>query len=181
MSGGEPVSLAERRARTRREAAAPDLLAGMAAVVASADALADVLRDVAVAARAAVDGTTAAVAVAADGMLRPVASVGSGSLGSLPAVPLAAAADLLGARGDDADALPPVQWCAALAAARAVTLPLMIGGEAFGVLVVGFAMSSWLPASIVLMGLIGMAQAVYMASNYALLDVLVRDKLAGRV
>ena len=69
----------------------------------------------------------------------------------------------------------------ALAAPRRQGLMLFAALFAFGTLLVLFAMSTWLPASILLMGLIGMAQAVYMAANYTLLDVLVPDKLRGRV
>ena len=69
----------------------------------------------------------------------------------------------------------------ALAAPRRQGLVLFAALFAFGTLLVLFAMSTWLPASILLMGLIGMAQAVYMTANYTLLDVLVPDKLRGRV
>jgi hypothetical protein len=44
-----------------------------------------------------------------------------------------------------------------------------------------FAASTWLPASVGIMGLIGGAQAIYLASNNTLVQVATPDELRGRV
>jgi hypothetical protein len=52
---------------------------------------------------------------------------------------------------------------------------------AFGLLLAIFAASSWLPLSIALMGLLGVAQAIYLATNNTLVQLAVPDELRGRV
>jgi hypothetical protein len=50
-----------------------------------------------------------------------------------------------------------------------------------GLLLAAFAASTWLPASIAIMGLLGGAQAIYLASNNTLVQVTTPDELRGRV
>ena len=50
-----------------------------------------------------------------------------------------------------------------------------------GLLLAAFAASTWLPLSIGIMGLIGLAQAIYLASNNTLVQVATPDELRGRV
>src|SRR5688572_1087262 len=50
-----------------------------------------------------------------------------------------------------------------------------------GLLLAVFAASTWLPLSIGIMGLIGLAQAIYLASNNTLVQVATPDELRGRV
>jgi hypothetical protein len=50
-----------------------------------------------------------------------------------------------------------------------------------GLLLAFFAASTWLPLSIGIMGLIGGAQAIYLASNNTLVQVATPDELRGRV
>jgi len=50
-----------------------------------------------------------------------------------------------------------------------------------GLLLAVFAASTWLPLSIGIMGLIGTAQAIYLASNNTLVQVATPDELRGRV
>jgi predicted MFS family arabinose efflux permease len=50
-----------------------------------------------------------------------------------------------------------------------------------GLLLAVFAVSTWLPLSIGIMGLIGAAQAIYLASNNTLVQVATPDELRGRV
>ena len=52
---------------------------------------------------------------------------------------------------------------------------------AFGFLLAVFAASDWLPLSIGIMGLIGMAQAIYLATNNTLVQLATPDALRGRV
>jgi MFS family permease len=51
----------------------------------------------------------------------------------------------------------------------------------FGLLLALFAVSTWLPLSIGLMALIGVAQSVYLATNNTLVQLTVPDELRGRV
>jgi MFS family permease len=51
----------------------------------------------------------------------------------------------------------------------------------FGLLLALFAMSTWLPLSTGIMGLLGGAQAIYLASNNTLVQVATPDELRGRV
>jgi len=51
----------------------------------------------------------------------------------------------------------------------------------FGLLLTAFAASSWLPLSIGIMGLLGVAQAIYLASNNTLVQLATPDELRGRV
>jgi MFS family permease len=50
-----------------------------------------------------------------------------------------------------------------------------------GGLLAAFAVSTWMPASIAIMALIGGAQAIYLASNNTLVQVATPDELRGRV
>ncbi|MCC6179711.1 MAG: MFS transporter [Chloroflexi bacterium] len=52
---------------------------------------------------------------------------------------------------------------------------------AFGLLLALFAVSAWMPLSIGLMGLIGVAQAIYLATNNTLVQLATPDELRGRV
>jgi MFS family permease len=52
---------------------------------------------------------------------------------------------------------------------------------AFGLLLAGFAASTWLPLSTAIMGLIGAVQAVYLATNNTLVQLAVPNALQGRV
>jgi hypothetical protein len=52
---------------------------------------------------------------------------------------------------------------------------------AFGLLLAAFSASSWLPLSAAIMGLIGVAQAVYLATNNTLVQLAVPNALQGRV
>jgi hypothetical protein len=52
---------------------------------------------------------------------------------------------------------------------------------AFGLLLAVFALSTSLPLSIGVMGLIGVAQAIYLATNNTLVQLAVPDALQGRV
>ncbi|MCI0689731.1 MAG: MFS transporter [Sporichthyaceae bacterium] len=52
---------------------------------------------------------------------------------------------------------------------------------AFGVLLAAFAVSTSMPLSIAIMGLIGVAQAIYLAMNNTLVQLAVPDHLHGRV
>ena len=52
---------------------------------------------------------------------------------------------------------------------------------AFGFLLAVFAASDWLPLSIAIMGLIGAAQAIYLATNNTLVQLATPDALRGRV
>jgi len=58
---------------------------------------------------------------------------------------------------------------------------LFISLGCMGGLLALFAASTWLPASIGIMGLIGGAQAIYLASNNTLVQVATPDELRGRV
>jgi MFS family permease len=59
---------------------------------------------------------------------------------------------------------------------------LMLGAlGALGLLLAVFAASDWLPLSVVLMGLMGVAQAIYLATNNTLIQLAVPDNLRGRV
>jgi MFS family permease len=51
----------------------------------------------------------------------------------------------------------------------------------FGLLLAVFATSTWLPLSTGIMGLLGAAQAIYLASNNTLVQVATPDELRGRV
>jgi predicted MFS family arabinose efflux permease len=51
----------------------------------------------------------------------------------------------------------------------------------FGLLLAIFATSTWLPLSTGIMGLLGAAQAIYLASNNTLVQVATPDELRGRV
>ena len=51
----------------------------------------------------------------------------------------------------------------------------------FGLLLTAFAASSWLPLSTGIMGLLGVAQAIYLASNNTLVQLATPDELRGRV
>ena len=51
----------------------------------------------------------------------------------------------------------------------------------FGLLLAAFAMSTWLPLSTGIMGLLGAVQAIYLASNNTLVQVATPDELRGRV
>ena len=51
----------------------------------------------------------------------------------------------------------------------------------FGLLLAAFAASTWLPLSIGIMGLIGVAQAIYLATNNTLVQLATPDELHGRV
>ena len=58
---------------------------------------------------------------------------------------------------------------------------LFISLGVFGLLLAAFAVSTWLPLSIGLMGLIGVAQSIYLATNNTLIHLTVPDELRGRV
>jgi MFS family permease len=58
---------------------------------------------------------------------------------------------------------------------------LFISLASMGGLLAVFAMSTWLPISVAIMGLIGGAQAIYLASNNTLVQVATPDELRGRV
>jgi predicted MFS family arabinose efflux permease len=58
---------------------------------------------------------------------------------------------------------------------------LLTSLASLGLLLVFFAASTWLPLSIGIMGLIGLAQAIYLASNNTLVQVATPDELRGRV
>ena len=60
-------------------------------------------------------------------------------------------------------------------------LLLLASLATFGLLLAAFAASTWLPLSIAIMGLIGVAQAVYLATNNTLVQLAVPDALQGRV
>jgi hypothetical protein len=58
---------------------------------------------------------------------------------------------------------------------------LLVSLASMGGLLAVFATSTWLPASVAIMGLIGGAQAIYLASNNTLVQVATPDELRGRV
>mgnify|MGYP001008677772 CR=1 FL=1 len=58
---------------------------------------------------------------------------------------------------------------------------LLTSLASFGLLLAVFANSTWLPLSTGIMGLLGMAQAIYLASNNTLVQVATPDELRGRV
>lgn len=58
---------------------------------------------------------------------------------------------------------------------------LFISLGVFGLLLAAFAVSTWLPLSIGLMALIGVAQSIYLATNNTLIHLTVPDELRGRV
>jgi predicted MFS family arabinose efflux permease len=58
---------------------------------------------------------------------------------------------------------------------------LFVSLASMGGLLAVFATSTWLPASVAIMGLIGGAQAIYLASNNTLVQVATPDELRGRV
>ena len=58
---------------------------------------------------------------------------------------------------------------------------LMVSLAIFALLLAVFAASRWLPLSIGIMGLIGVAQAVYLATNNTLVQLAVPNALQGRV
>jgi sugar phosphate permease len=58
---------------------------------------------------------------------------------------------------------------------------LFVSLGSFALLLAGFAVSTWLPLSVLLMGLIGVAQSVYLATNNTLVQLTVPDELRGRV
>lgn len=60
-------------------------------------------------------------------------------------------------------------------------LVLFVSLTAFALLLAAFAVSTSLTLSIAIMGLIGLAQAVYLATNNTLLQLAVPDALQGRV
>jgi hypothetical protein len=60
-------------------------------------------------------------------------------------------------------------------------LSLFVSLAAFGLLLAAFAASTWLPLSVGLMGLLGVAQAIYMATNNTLVQLATPDELRGRV
>jgi MFS family permease len=65
--------------------------------------------------------------------------------------------------------------------ARRQGLLLLVSLAAFGLLLAAFAASTWMPLSIGIMGLIGVAQAIYLATNNALVQLAVPNALQGRV
>jgi predicted MFS family arabinose efflux permease len=58
---------------------------------------------------------------------------------------------------------------------------LFVSLASFGLLLPAFAASTWLPLSIIIMGLLGAAQAIYLASNTTLVQLATPDELRGRV
>jgi MFS family permease len=58
---------------------------------------------------------------------------------------------------------------------------LFVSLASFGLLLPAFAASTWLPLSTVIMGLLGAAQAIYLASNTTLVQLATPDELRGRV
>jgi hypothetical protein len=58
---------------------------------------------------------------------------------------------------------------------------LFVSLASFGLLLAVFAESTWLPLSIGIMGLLGAAQAIYLASNNTLVQLTTPDELRGRV
>ena len=58
---------------------------------------------------------------------------------------------------------------------------LFVSLASMGGLLALFAVSTWLPLSVGIMGLIGGAQAIYLASNNTLVQVATPDELRGRV
>ena len=58
---------------------------------------------------------------------------------------------------------------------------LFVSLAAFALLLVAFAASTSLPLSIGLMGLIGVVQAIYLATNNTLVQLATPDALQGRV
>jgi MFS family permease len=71
--------------------------------------------------------------------------------------------------------------CVVLLPQRHRGMLLFAALAAFGLLLAAFAASTSLPLSIGIMGLIGVAQAVYLATNNTLVQVSVPDELRGRV
>ena len=72
-------------------------------------------------------------------------------------------------------------FCIVLLPRRRQGLCLFASLAAFGLLLATFAASTWLPLSIGLMGLMGVAQAIYLATNNTLVQLAVPDELRGRV
>ena len=77
---------------------------------------------------------------------------------------------------------------AVLGAVAIVLLPFRRQGvflfaslASFGLLLPAFAASTWLPLSTAIMGLLGAAQAIYLASNTTLVQLATPDELRGRV
>jgi MFS family permease len=64
---------------------------------------------------------------------------------------------------------------------RRQSLCLFVSLVAFALLLAAFALSTSLPLSIALMALIGVTQAVYLATNNTLIQLTVPDALLGRV
>ncbi|MFN8524684.1 MAG: MFS transporter [Chloroflexota bacterium] len=58
---------------------------------------------------------------------------------------------------------------------------LFLSLAAFGLSLTAFSISVWMPASIALMGLMGLSQAVYLATNNTLVQLATPDELRGRV
>ncbi|MCC7371610.1 MAG: MFS transporter [Chloroflexi bacterium] len=58
---------------------------------------------------------------------------------------------------------------------------LFVSLASFGLLLPAFAASTWLPLSTLIMGLLGTAQAIYLASNTTLVQLAAPDELRGRV
>lgn len=58
---------------------------------------------------------------------------------------------------------------------------LFVSLASFGLLLPIFAMSTWLPLSTAIMGLLGASQAIYLASNTTLVQLAAPDELRGRV
>ena len=58
---------------------------------------------------------------------------------------------------------------------------LLVSLAAFGLLLPAFSASAWLPLSVGIMGLIGVAQAIYLATNNTLVQLTVPHELQGRV
>src|SRR5205085_7242699 len=57
----------------------------------------------------------------------------------------------------------------------------LAGAAIFGLLIVGFAVSTWFPLSLALMFLMGLTSAFYMITISTTLQVLVPDQYRGRV
>ena len=77
---------------------------------------------------------------------------------------------------------------AVLGAVAIVLLPFRRQGvflfsslASFGLLLPAFAASTWMPLSTAIMGLLGAAQAIYLASNTTLVQLATPDELRGRV
>ncbi len=71
--------------------------------------------------------------------------------------------------------------CMVMLPSRRMGVFLLASLGSFAALLAVFAVSTWLPLSIGIMGLMGVAQAMYLATNNTLVQVATPDELRGRV